>query len=129
MGGYISLAGTRGCRATHTLIAAALALVALAVAFAGTAWAAPAASRVPAAGMTTPAGVAITPDGEIWVSDALYGVCHVTPSGLVMDEFCAPEPLVPPPPPATLPGGTGQIAFDRVSDSFYVAEGTSGGSG
>src|SRR3954451_2673376 len=140
MGGYISLAATRGCRATHTLIAAALALVLLAL-LAGTAAAQPAAGRVAAAGMTTPAGVAITPDGDVWVSDALYGLCHVTPTGLDRDEVCAPEPVEPAtppvpegtveptPPPETFPGGTGQIAFDAATDNFYVAEGTSGGSG
>jgi hypothetical protein len=122
------------------LIVAALALVALAL-LAGTASAAPAASRVAAAGMTTPAGVAITPDREVWVSDGVYGLCRVTPSGLDFDEVCAPEPIEPPappvpeggveptPPPETRPGGTGQIAFDAVTDNFYVAEGTSGGSG
>src|SRR4051794_17869430 len=126
MGGYISLAATRGCRATHTLIVAALALALLAT-LASSASAQPAASRVPAAGMTTPAGVAITPDGEVWVSDAANGLCHVTPTGLAMDEFCAPEPIVPPATP-TRPSGTGEIAFDSVTDNFYVAEGTSGGS-
>src|SRR3954470_4153683 len=116
MGGYISLAATRGCRATHTLIVAALALALLA-AVAGTASAQPAASRQLAPGMTTPAGVAVTPDGDVWVSDALYGVGHGHPHGLAMDEFGAPEPIEPPVPPATptpetRPSGTGEIAFD-----------------
>lgn len=140
MGGNISGVATRGWRATHTLIVAALALVVLAVT-AGAASAQPAASRVLASGMTTPAGVAVTPDHEVWVSDALLGLCHVTPSGLDQDEFCAPEPVEPPappvpegtpeptPPPATRPAGTGQIAFDAVTKNFYVAEGTSGASG
>jgi hypothetical protein len=152
MGGNISLAATRGCRAKHKLITAALASCALAIAVAGTAQAQPAATRVVATdhGITAPAGVAVTPDGELWVSDDLYGLCHVTASGPVMTEFCAPEPVVPHPPPGapepppeppTRPTGTGQIAFDGtgctvLSDpadltacNFYVAEGTSGGSG
>ena len=139
MGGYISLAATRGCRATHALIVAALAAALFAM-LAGSASAQPAAARVDAPGMTTPAGVAITPDGDVWVSDALYGLCHVSPSGLDRDEICAPEPVEPPappvpegtvepPPPETRPGGTGQIAFDAATENFYVAEGTSGGSG
>jgi hypothetical protein len=122
------------------LIVAALALVLLAV-VAGTASAQPAADRVAAAGMTTPAGVAVTPDHEVWVSDALFGLCHVTPSGLDKDEFCAPEPaepvtppvpegeLEPAPEPQTRPAATGQIAFDATTANFYVAEGTSGASG
>jgi hypothetical protein len=139
MGGSISLVSTRGRRATHTLIAAALALVLLAL-LAGTAAAQSAGTHVAAAGMTTPAGVAITPDGGVWVSDALYGLCHVTPTGLDRDELCAPEAQEdeaevpegtpqPPAPPATRPAGTGQIAFDAVTSNFYVAEGTSGSSG
>src|SRR4051812_13322841 len=139
MGGSISLVSTRGRRATHTLIAAALALVLLAL-LAGTAAAQSAGTRVAAAGITTPAGVAITPAGGVWVSDALYGLCHVTPTGLARDELCAPEAQEdetevpegtpqPPAPPATRPAGTGQIAFDAVTSNFYVAEGTSGSSG
>lgn len=124
------MAATPGRRATHTLIVAALALALLAA----TASAQPAADRVVAAGMTTPAGIAVTPDHEIWVSDALLGVCRVTPSGLDKDEFCAPEPVepaVPPvaPEPQTRPAATGQIAFDAATGNFYVAEGTSAASG
>jgi hypothetical protein len=141
MGGYLWWSAMRGCRATHTMIMAALALAVLALA-AGTASAQPAAVRLTAAGMTTPAGVVVTPDHEVWVSDALYGLCRVTPHGLDIDgEVCAPEPVVPatPPVPAgavepapqpgTRPAGTGQIAFDAASSNFYVAEGTSGASG
>jgi hypothetical protein len=141
MGGSFSVAATRGCRATHTLITAALALVALAVPFAGTAAAQPAASKVDTADITMPAGVVVTPDGETWISDEIYGLCRVTPDGPEQTEFCAPEapePVGPPvpegmpeptPEPPTRPTGTGQIAFDAVSSNFYVAEGTSGGSG
>jgi hypothetical protein len=141
MGGSFSGAVTRGRRGTHTLVIAALALVAFALA-AGSAAAQPAAVRVPAAGITTPSGVAITPDGDVWISDELYGLCHVSASGLDIDgDVCAPEPVEPvvppvpegtpepPAPPETRPGGTGQIAFDDATDNFYAAEGTSGGSG
>lgn len=128
MGGFVSRAATRGCRGPHTWIAAALALLALAVPFAGSASAQPAATRLDLTGMSAPAGVAVTPDGEIWVSDAAMGICHATRAGLVQDEFCAPEPAVPPVTP-TRPSGTGQIAFAPATDDFYVAEGTSGGSG
>jgi hypothetical protein len=128
MGGFVSGVAMRGCRATRTWMAATLALVALALAFAGTAAAQPAATLLGLTGMTAPAGVAVTPDGEIWISDEAMGLCRVTESGLVEDEFCAPEPAVPPTTP-TRPAGTGQIAFDPATNDFYVAEGTSGGSG
>ena len=104
--------------------------------FAARASAEPAATIVVATGngMTAPGGVAITPDdGAVWVSDALLGLCQVTSSGPVASDYCAPEPAPPPEgapvPPPTRPTGTGQIAFDAVTDNFYVAEGTSGGSG
>jgi hypothetical protein len=152
MGGYISLAATRGCRqATLILTTAALALCALLLAFAGSASAAPAATKVfPAtpAGLSEPGGIAVTPDGEVWASDALFGVCHVDRASrqLDKDEFCAPEPPEPPEPAAgeveppapdpTRPTATFQIVFDSngcAADparcNFYVAEGSSGGSG
>src|SRR3954453_12468939 len=124
MGGSISLVAARGRRATHTLIAAALALVLLAL-LAGTAAAQSAGTRVAAVGMTTPAGVAVTPDGDVWGSDALYGLCPVSPDGAVgasdalsglahvsrvapdRDEIWAPEPVEPATPP--VPEGTVEL--------------------
>jgi hypothetical protein len=155
MGG-ISLAATRGCRATHILMTAALALVcALLLAFAGSASAAPAADKVfkanPQAGLTEPGGLAVTPDGTVWASDALLGLCRVdvATGTLLEDTFCAPEfagghlpdgTELPPPDPQR-PAAAFQIAFDsagcttstppadKTLCNFYVAEGSSGGSG
>src|SRR5215218_2701350 len=131
MGGYISLAATRGCRATVIFCTAALALWALLLSFAGSASAAPAAGKVfPAnseAGLTEPSGLAVTPDGTVWASDALLGVCR---DGIEL-----------PPPDPERPAAAFQMAFDATdcpkdadpSDhtvcNFYVAEGSSGGSG
>ena len=126
------------------LITAAVALGALTLAFAGTAAAQPAATpvvdhrdvqAVGGVGLTLPSSVVETPDGTVWVSDELYGVCRVSATGLVETEFCAPEPLEPPDgalvPVAdpTRPTVARQIAFDAVTGNFYVAEGSSGGSG
>jgi hypothetical protein len=112
-------------------------------------------------GLTAPPGVAVTPDGARWVSDALYGLCQVADTSapepaqhgrLVLTAYCEPHPAAVPHPPAgapeppapepTKPTGTGQIAFDAAGCqpgitppndmtkcNFYVAEGTSGGSG
>jgi hypothetical protein len=140
MGGYISLAATRGGRVRNILLAAASALAALATSFAGSALAAtPVVPRD--SGLTAPAGLALTPPAYhggqpgIWVSDELYGVCRIaeTPDPdagnvltrhgrLVLDRFCAPEPAAPPPgapPPdpalAERPSGAFQLAFDGVS--------------
>ncbi|MDX6377826.1 MAG: large repetitive protein [Gaiellaceae bacterium] len=103
----------------------------------------------------TPATEPGGPSG-IWVADELYGVCRIAPTPdsdagnagtrngrLVLDTFCAPEPPDPPlgappldPAAAERPSGAFQIAFDRAGCAlaadrcnFYVAEGTSGGSG
>src|SRR5919112_137930 len=155
MGGYISLAATRGCRATLILCTAALALCALLLSFAGSASAAPAAEKVfkanSEAGLTEPSGLAVTPDGTVWASDALLGVCRVDiASGrLLQDKYCAPEfeaaapvdGIELPPPNPERPAAAFQIAFDstdcpedadpsdRAICNFYVAEGSSGGSG
>lgn len=87
---------------------------------------------VPAgSGMTVPAGIAVTPDGAIWVADAELGLCRVDTTGpkpvLVASDWCAPEPVAD-----TLkrgPATIGQIAFDPVTSNFYAAEGDSGSSG
>src|SRR5919112_3828597 len=155
MGGYISLAATRGCRATLILCTAALALCALLLPFAGSASAAPAAEKVfkanSEAGLTEPSGLAVTPDGTVWASDALLGVCRVDiASGtLLQDKYCAPEfaaaapvnGIELPPPNPERPAAAFQIAFDsegcttttspdqKQLCNFYVAEGSSGGSG
>ena len=101
MGGYISLAATRGCRATH-FIMAALSAVVLALRFAATASAAPSAAPLVdhqsvrdagGLGLTAPAAVVETPDHAVWISDELYGVCRVKASGRVEIDFSATEPL------------------------------------
>jgi hypothetical protein len=144
MGGSISLAATRGCRATQ-FIAAALTAGLLALLFAATASAGQSAAPVVdhqvvrehgGTGLTAPASVAETRDGSVWISDELYGICRVTDHGLVESDFCAPEPLEPPDGAVvvplvdpTRPTVAHQMAFDPETDNFYVAEGASGGSG
>jgi hypothetical protein len=144
MGGSISLAATRGCRATQ-FITAALAAVLLALLFAATASADPSAAPVVdhqvvrehgGTGLTAPASVAETRDGSVWISDELYGICRITDHGLVESDFCALEPLEPPDGAVvvplvdpTRPTVARQMAFDPETDNFYVAEGASGGSG
>jgi hypothetical protein len=129
----------------NRLITAAVALGALVLAFAGTASAQPAPAPVVyhetvqeagGIGLTLPSSAVETPDGAVWVSDELYGVCRVSASGLVESEFCAPEPLEPAdgtPIPVVVdparPTVSRQIAFDPSSENFYAAEGSSGGSG
>jgi hypothetical protein len=90
------------------------------------------AELVPAgSGLTLPAGVAVTPDGAIWVADAELGVCRVHMDGarpsLVASDWCGPEPE------SGLgrrgPAATGQMAFDPASANFYVAENASGSTG
>ena len=132
MSNYVSIAATRGRRAIRALITSALALGGLALLFAGSASAQPFATRLDVTGMTTPAGVVATPDGDLWISDALMGVCRVTAQGLETSGLCAlqpPDVEAPPAPPGTRPTGTGQIAFDPQTSNLYVAEGTSSGSG
>jgi hypothetical protein len=157
MGGYISLAATRGCRATLILTTAALALGALLLSFTGTASAAPAAKKVfPAtpAGLTEPSGIAVTPDGRLWASDAMRGLCRVNVEAGTLEEdaYCAPEVeeihgpegvegTEPPAATPTRPTATFAIAFDSTGCdvntppdqlelcNFYVAEGSSAGSG
>jgi hypothetical protein len=144
MGGNVSSAATRGCRATHFFTAALSALV-LALLFVATASAEPSAAPVVdhqtvreagGVGLTAPAAVVETPDHAVWISDELYGVCRVTASGLVESDYCAPEPLEPPDGTIVIPledplrpTVARQIAFDPATANFYVAEGSSGGSG
>jgi hypothetical protein len=154
MGG-ISLAATRGCRATLILMTAAFALAcALLLSSAGSASAAPAAEKVfeaNANGLTEPGGLAVTPDGAVWASDALLGVCQVDveTDALLPDKYCAPEfeeahpvdGIELPPPNPERPAAAFQIVFDSAGCTtttspdlkhlcnFYVAEGSSGGSG
>ncbi|HEX2102505.1 MAG TPA: hypothetical protein VHF51_02565 [Solirubrobacteraceae bacterium] len=121
---------------------------------AGSASAAPAAEKVFPAnqnGVTEPSGLAVTPDGAVWASDALLGVCKLDlkAGALVRDKYCAPEfeegapvdGIELPPPNPERPAAAFQIAFDsngcttttppteRQLCNFYVAEGSSGGSG
>lgn len=84
-------------------------------------------------GMTMPAGIAETPDGSIWVSDSAMGVCRVDtsdPAGLVTSDYCAPEPTAAAEAtPKAGPSASFQMAFDPISENFFVAEGSSKGAG
>jgi len=93
-------------------------------------------------GVTLPTGIAQSADtASVWVSDELLGVCRVTlataaaPAAVVPSPYCAPEvhavsaPGEPEPPARPGPSGPGAIAYDPVSTSLFVAEGTSAGSG
>ena len=88
---------------------------------------------VPAgSGLTMPAGIAETPDGAIWVSDAALGVCQVKtsdPAGVIESPYCAPEPADELLPPRSGPSVPFQMAFDPISSNLFVAEGSSKGSG
>jgi hypothetical protein len=139
------------------LTTAALVLGALLLSFAGTASAAPAAKKVfPAtpAGLTEPSGIAVTPDGRLWASDAMLGLCRVDVDAGTLEEdaYCAPEAeevegpeeaegAEPPAVAPERPTATFAIAFDSTGCdtttppeqlelcNFYVAEGSSAGSG
>ena len=154
MGGRKSLGAPRGRRTSQLLRAVAIATVTTVLPLAASAAAAHAASPIVPTdrGLSEPAGVAVTPDGKVWVSDAVEGLCQVadepdavTGSHLVHDDagYCAPEVHVAEgeavPGPAR-PSATFQIAFDAAGCdasvatdarkcNFYVAEGTSGSSG
>lgn len=104
-------------------------------------------------GVTAPAGLVGTPDGALWVSDAEQGVCRVdvTPADplqlppnrlLPSSDYCGPGTgNENAPASVNRPSGTAQLAFRADTDSagvpadaqiggyFYVAEGTSKGSG
>ncbi len=145
MGGRISSGAPWGRRTNHLLRAAAIAAVALVLPMAATAQAATEATPIVPTdhGLSEPAGVAVTPDGAIWVTDGIKGLCRVSGDALVEDEagYCAPEVEVPegqPEPGPARPTATFQMAFDadrckpdETPDhcNFYVAEGTSAGSG
>jgi hypothetical protein len=111
----------------NRLLGAGLAAAALAVG------AAPASAEVivpSGSGITEPGGVVRTPDGKLWVADALRGVCQVEGTTLVPSPYCqehvdtAEEPVGA----ATAPEAS-DLAFDPVSSTFWAAEGTSGSSG
>ncbi|MBA3327058.1 MAG: hypothetical protein H0T43_01985, partial [Solirubrobacterales bacterium] len=107
----------------------ALALVCL-LALAGTAQAAKVAVVASGEGLSLPAGVAVTPNGDVWVTDGERGVCRVDPGGtpkLVESPYCLPHVEGGPEPLG--PTGSLQMAFDPVSSNFFVAEGTSKGAG
>ena len=109
-----------------------LAALALATAFGGASVAPASAEQIlpQNSGLTEPGGVVRTPDGAIWATDGLKGVCkvNVARNGLVADRFCAPENEAV---PAATPGPSAafDLAFDEESSSFYVAEGSSNSAG
>ncbi len=145
MGGRIPSGAPWGRRTTYLLRAAAIAAVTLVLPMAATAQAATEATPIVPTdhGLSEPAGVAVTPDGAIWVSDGIKGLCRVSGAELVEDElgYCAPEVEVPegqPEPGPLRPTATFQMAFDAERCkpaetpehcNFYVAEGTSARSG
>jgi hypothetical protein len=88
-------------------------------------------------GLTHPAGLARDNVGNLWVADAMLGVCRVdTVTDRVIEDgvYCAPEAEheeedgAPTPPPVR-PDEAAQIAYDPVTSKLFVAEGTSGSSG
>ncbi len=114
-------------------LATALSLCA-ALPFAAAAHAAPTLLLPAGAGVTEPGGIAETTDGSVWIADGALGICRVqttAPAGLVPSPYCAPEPVdaVPPPPARPGPSAAFQMAFDPISQNFFVAEGSSKGAG
>ncbi|MCW2998265.1 MAG: Ig-like domain repeat protein [Solirubrobacterales bacterium] len=98
---------------------------------------------VPAgSGLTHVGGLAVAPDGGIWVSDGLRGVCRVRPAtagvaaGLIEDgTWCALEPR-PAGPTApfgmafiTIPADEASAAPTPAQTYLFVAEGSSAGAG
>jgi hypothetical protein len=87
---------------------------------------------VPSGTLTEPGGVVRTPDGKLWVVDALQGVCEVQGNLLIPSPFCQPHVDPPPgeedPPTATAPEAS-DLAYDAESDTLWATEGTSGSSG
>ncbi len=94
------------------------------------------------AGITMPLGIAQSADtSSVWIADEMLGVCRVTlatataPAAVVQSQYCLPEveaePVAgePGPPPAPGPSGAGPLAYDPISSSLFVAEGTSKGAG
>jgi hypothetical protein len=100
---------------------AAAALVAL-----GAPAPAPAATLVAPAGsgLTLPAGIVVTPDEAIWVADSHRGVCRVSlapVASVVQDGWCGTI--------HSGPVAASQMAFDPLSDNFYVADAASNSGG
>lgn len=111
--------------AAAPLVAAAIVLALLVVPSDG---AVPKQDVVRGAGMTEPAGVVRTPDGGIWVTDHLKGVCKVdlgagpgNGQGLVPSDYCGLTHVGP-----TEAAG---MTFDPVTSNFYVAEASSAAGG
>lgn len=108
----------------------AFAIITSLLALAGTAQAAKVPVVAAGDGLSLPAGVAVTPNGSVWVTDGEQGICRVeaaaTPK-LVESPYCLPHVEGGPEPLG--PSGSLQMAFDAVSSNFFVAEGTSKGSG
>jgi hypothetical protein len=108
----------------RVLSALRLTFVVFALLPAASASAVPALTLPPATGLAEPAGLARTPDGALWVSDAASGVCRATIAspGLVQDgTWCSDA--------ASAIRAPGQMAFDVQSSNFYVADGKPAGGG
>jgi sugar lactone lactonase YvrE len=83
-------------------------------------------------GLTETAGLALAPDGALWVSDGNFGVCKLNldlsvspavqtdPALFAQDgQWCRDHAVVP---PAPAPGSPTQMVFDPASSSFYVGD-------
>src|SRR5919202_1230982 len=106
------------------------------------------------ASITAPGGIVETPDGGLWITDEVRGVCRVAldpQPRLVDSQWCgtgAPEnenhgpepgdtdalpvaPIVPIDGNGTAigPASAGGLAFDPQTDNFYVADRDSSGGG
>jgi hypothetical protein len=83
-------------------------------------------------GLTETAGLALTPDGALWVSDGDFGVCKLNldlsvtpavqtdPALFAQDGQWCRDPAAVPPAPA--PDAPTQMVFDPVSSSLYVGD-------
>jgi hypothetical protein len=88
-------------------------------------------------GLTAPAGVVRDNGANLWIADAVRGVCRVDPalpggSALVVDApWCDPPGAAAPVDgaPVTRPATALQMAYDAASSVLFVAEGSSHSSG
>lgn len=108
------------------LAAAAVALVSVASSSGDV----PATLIVSGAGITEPAGVVRAPNGDVWVTDHLNGVCRVdlgtglgsaNGQGLVPSDYCGVTHQGP--------SETAGMTFDPATSNFYVTEASSDAGG
>jgi hypothetical protein len=137
------------------LLSASIVMATTMIAMPGVASADPDALAGPNANLTAPGGIVQTPDGGLWITDEVGGVCRLALGAqphLVDSPWCgaveppeneeeAPEAgdedALPVPPivpvdgagTATGPGSVGGLAFDPQTDNFYVSDRDSSGGG